>query len=226
MYCYLIFRFKKAVFKPHLVYGLSPEDMSNRSFLSLFKATVTVPPFSLMLQTVVYTFGHFCGESWENEDRENFSSENLEVVLADKMDNSTKGCIRYKNKSLMGMIFQRRGNFFVAFLWALTGDSLAPDVCSYVSNGPWGAEVPGEVLQDCATAHKSAACLDGAVDQKLQGSQNALMNCRIFTVHQWIVSEFVACPVTIPSPQQANPWRILEDFDVHKNILVSTKAAL
>lgn len=160
MYCCLIFWFKKVVFEPRVVYGLSTEDMNNRLFLSLFKATVTVPPFSLMLQTVVYAFGHFCGESWENEDRENFSSKNLEVVLANKIDNSTKGCIRCKNKSHMGMIHQRRGNFTVAFLWVLTGDSLAPDVCWYVSNGPWGAEVAGEVLQDCATGSQ-VCCMRG-----------------------------------------------------------------
>lgn len=68
-----IFRFKKVVFKPCVVYGLSMEDMKNRLFLSLFKPTVIVPPFSSALQTVIYTFEHFCSKCWENENREIFS---------------------------------------------------------------------------------------------------------------------------------------------------------
>lgn len=135
-YCCLIFIFKKVFFKPYVVYGLSTEGMKNRLFLSLFKPSVMMPPFSLMSQTVVYAFGHFCSESWENESRENFSCKKLEVSFANKIDKGANGHIRCKNKYHMGMILQRRGNFTAAFLWALSSDPLAPEARWYVFEGP------------------------------------------------------------------------------------------
>lgn len=135
LYCCLTFSFKKVVFKPYFVYGLSAEDMNNRLFISLFKPTVIVPPFSLMLQTVIYTFGRFCGESWENESRENFFFKNLEVAFASKIGNSASGRVRCKNKSHMGVILQRRGNFTMDFPGALSGDSLAPEAGRNVFKG-------------------------------------------------------------------------------------------
>lgn len=120
---------KRRFFKPYVVYGLSTEEMKNRLFLSLFEPTVIVPPFSLLLQSVIYTFGHFCGESWENESRENFSPKHLEVAFANKINKGASGHIKRKNKSHMVMILQGRGNFTAAFLWALSGDPLVPEAC-------------------------------------------------------------------------------------------------
>jgi len=77
-----------------------------------------------MLQTVIYMFGCFCSESWENESRENFSSKRLEVSFANKMDEGGNSCIGRKSKDRRGMILQRRRNGTAAFLWALSRDPL------------------------------------------------------------------------------------------------------
>lgn len=122
------------------------------------------------------------------------------------------------------MILWWRGNFITALLWALSRDALMPGACQHVFKG---AEEGPPYGWGCATRPRGlpSACM-------------ALLNTTSWAAktHQptaWslpsiseLCSGLLSAVRLSSCPNGLIHKNICEDFDVHKDILVSTKAGL